>query len=558
MNFLNNLRIRTRLLLAVLIPVLVTAATVAWISVSQIQTNGLAELERLESSLLEARKAGLKNLIDAAEAVVVEAKNNPEFSEDEAKAAAASRLRAIRFEKTNYVFAYRRDVYNLAYAPDPSKEGPSNNATLKRLVTNLFDAAESSGYYGYDWMNPASGNEEPKLSYSTIISGWDWMVGAGVYIADIDKKVAAARVEIEENIVSTLGFISLVTVIVVFVSLLIGVLVGRTVTRPLKTVSDLMQEIADGEGDLRQRLPEAGSDELSELGRRFNAFVIKIQSTIREVGATTDQVASAAEELSRVANETRASVQEQGSETDQIASAINEMAATIQQISGNASEVEGAASDADRMAREGGETIASAQGAVNKLSEEIQESASSIHALAEKSDDIQKVLDVIQAVTEQTNLLALNAAIEAARAGDHGRGFSVVADEVRQLAKRSAESAEQIREMIDGFVNESRSAVERMNRSRDRSSETVERINHATGALATIEKSIGQIHDQVTQIATAAEQQSQVAEEVNQNVVRIVDAAQRSDTGVTQTNEASQELARLSESLRDLVSQFKV
>lgn len=558
MNVLNNLRIRTRLLLAVLIPVLVTAVTVAWISVSQIEANGEAELNRLESSLLEGRKAGLKNLIDAAKAVVLEAKNNPALSEDEAKAAAASRLRSIRFEKTNYVFAYRRDVYNLAYAPDPSKEGPSNNPTLKRLVGALFDAGESGGYYGYDWMNPASGNEEPKVSYSTIIPDWDWMIGAGVYVTNIDKKVAAARLEIEENIIATLGLILLVTAIVVIISLMIGVFVGRTVTRPLKVVSDMMQEIADGEGDLRQRLPEEGSAELSELGRRFNAFVIKIQATIREVGATTDQVASAAEELSRVANETRASVQEQGSETDQIASAINEMAATIQQISGNANEVEGAASDADRMAKEGGETIASAQNAVNKLSEEIQQSALSINALAEKSDDIQQVLGVIQAVTEQTNLLALNAAIEAARAGDHGRGFSVVADEVRQLARRSAESADQIRKMIDGFVSESRSAVERMNQSRDRSTETVERISHATGALVTIEKSVGQIHDQVTQIATAAEQQSQVAEEINQNVVRIVDAAQRSDTGVTQTNEASHELARLGEHLRDLVSQFKV
>ena len=406
--------------------------------------------------------------------------------------------------------------------------------------------------------NPASGNDEPKLSYSTIIPDWDWMIGAGVYITDIQRELAIARDEIEASISSALGFIVLVTAVVVAIALLIGILVGRTVTGPLKGVSNMMQEIADGDGDLRQRLPDEGSDELAELGRRFNAFVVKIQNTMREVGTTTDQVASAAEELSRVANETRASVQEQGSETDQIASAINEMAATIQQISGNANEVESAASDADRMAKEGGDTIGSAQGAVNRLSGEIAESARAIDALAEKSNDIQQVLDVIHAVTEQTNLLALNAAIEAARAGEHGRGFSVVADEVRQLAKRSAESADQIREMINGFVSESRAAVERMGNSRKSSDETVERIDHATRALTTIVTSVGQIHDQVTQIATAAEQQSQVAEEINQNVVRIVDAAQRSDTGVTQTDEASHELARLGESLRDLVAQFKV
>ncbi|GGC68805.1 methyl-accepting chemotaxis protein [Marinobacter halophilus] len=558
MSFMSNLTIRTRLLIGVLVPVLITAATIAWITVSQIQANGEAELERLQVELLNARKQGLRDLVDTARSVVMEAKDNSDLVGREAQEEARQRLRSISFGQNNYVFAYTRNLDNLAYAPDPSLEGPTTNPNTQKLVRNLFDAAGTDGFYGYDWKNPGSGEVEPKVSYSTIIPGWDWMVGAGVYVTDIEKVLAEARQEIDDAMAAALGFILLLTIIVVVIALVIGLIIGRTVTVPLKKVSDMMQEIADGDGDLRQRLPEDGKDELAELGRRFNHFVIKIQDTMREVGATTDQVASAAEELSRVANETRQSVQEQGSETDQIASAINEMAATIQQISGNANEVEGAASDADRMAREGGDTITSAQGSVNQLSREMEEAAISINALAEKSDDIQQVLDVIHAVTEQTNLLALNAAIEAARAGEHGRGFSVVADEVRQLAKRSAESADQIRVMIDGFVTESKASVERMNHSRSSSEATVERINHATGALNTIVTSITQIHDQVTQIATAAEQQSQVAEEINQNVVRIVDAAQRSDTGVTQTNEASHELARLGESLRELVSQFKV
>lgn len=557
MSFLNNFTIRTRLLIGVVLPVLITAGIIAWITASQIQANGEAELERLERELLSTHKQGLKNLVESARDVMLEAKNNG-WSEEEAKTEARERMRAITFDETNYVFVYDRDLNNLAYAPDPSKEGPVSNPDTRTLLRNIYNAAGNDGFHQYEWMNPSSGNVEPKVSYARLIPEWNWMVGAGVYVTDIQAVLADTQEEIDDATARALGFILMVTVAVIVVATIIGMLVGRTVTAPLRQISEMMREIADGDGDLRHRLPEDGNDELALLGKRFNHFVVKIQDTVREVGATTDQVASAAEELSSVATETRQSVQEQGSETDQIASAINEMATTIQQIAGNANSVEGAASDADRMAREGGETITSAQVSVNHLSEEIESTAKGIDALAEKSGDIQQVLDVIHAVTEQTNLLALNAAIEAARAGEHGRGFSVVADEVRQLAKRSAESADQIREMIDGFVQESKASVERMSHSRKSSEETVERINHATSALNTIVGSVGHIHDQVTQIATAAEQQSQVAEEINQNVVRIVDAAQRSDTGVTQTNEASQELARLGEHLRELVGQFKV
>jgi len=562
MGFLNRLSIRARLLLASLVPVLLTAAAIAFITFEEVRSNGEAQLEQLEESLLESRKDGLKTLVEVAKIVALEAKNNPLLSEREAKEAVANRLRAIRFDNNNYIYAYERtgpgQFRNLAYAPDPSKEGVVSSPTTISLVRSLFDATNGDGFHGYDWPNPASGEKEPKLSYTVTIPDWDWMLGGGVYVTDIDQQLAIIKTKIDAKLTKTLGFIALTTVVIVLLAVFVGVFVGRTVTRPLKTVSDLMEDIANGDGDLRKRLPAEGNDELAELGRRFNTFVIKIQETIRQVSATTDQVASAAEELSSVANETRASVQRQGSETDQIASAIHEMVATIQQISGNANDVESSASDADRMAREGGKTIASAQQAVHQLSDEIQASATTINSLAERSDNIQKVLDVIHAVTEQTNLLALNAAIEAARAGEHGRGFSVVADEVRQLARRSAESADEIREMIDGFVTESRAAAERMNQSRERSAETIERISHAAQALATIETSVGQIHDQITQIATASEQQSQVAEEINQNVVRIVDAAQQSDTGVGQTHEASHELARLSESLRHLIGNFKV
>ncbi|AFP29220.1 methyl-accepting chemotaxis protein [Marinobacter sp. BSs20148] len=562
MGLLSRLSIRTRLLLATLVPVLLTAAAISFITFEQLRSNEQRQLAQLEESLLESRKDGLKTLVDVAKIVALEAKKNPLLSEREAKEAVANQLRAIRFGSNNYIYAYERagssQFRNLAYAPDPSKEGVVSSPTTISIVRSLFDATNGDGFHGYDWPNPASGEKEPKLSYTVTIPDWNWMLGGGVYVTDIDQQLAIIKTKIDAKLAKTLGFIALATAVIVLLGVFVGVFVGRTVTRPLKTVSDLMEDIANGDGDLRKRLPAEGDDELAELGRCFNTFVIKIQETIRQVSATTDQVASAAEELSSVANETRASVQRQGSETDQIASAIHEMVATIQQISGNANDVESSASDADRMAREGGKTIASAQQAVHQLSDEIQASATTINSLAERSDNIQQVLDVIHAVTAQTNLLALNAAIEAARAGEHGRGFSVVADEVRQLARRSAESADQIREMIDGFVTESRAAVELMNQSRERSAETIERISHAAQALATIETSVGQIHDQVTQIATASEQQSQVAEEINQNVVRIVDAAQQSDTGVGQTHEASHELAGLSESLRHLIGNFKV
>src|SRR5690554_1617246 len=197
MTFLSNLTIRARLLIGVLVPVLITAGTTAWITASQIQAKGEAELERLGEELLDARKEGLKNLVETARAVVTDARNNSGLSDREAREEARKRLRSITFGKDNYVYAYARNLDNLAYAPDPSLEGPTTNPTTQKLVRDLFSVAGTDGFYEYDWPNPASGEVEPKLSYSIIIPGWDWMMGVGIYVTDIERVLAEAREQID-------------------------------------------------------------------------------------------------------------------------------------------------------------------------------------------------------------------------------------------------------------------------------------------------------------------------------------------------------------------------
>ncbi|WP_416221054.1 methyl-accepting chemotaxis protein [Pseudomonas sp. RP23018S] len=283
-----------------------------------------------------------------------------------------------------------------------------------------------------------------------------------------------------------------------------------------------------------------------------------LRQLIGGIGDGVTQIASAAEELSAVTGQTSAGVNSQKVETDQVATAMNEMAATVQEVARNAEQASEAAVMADQQAREGDHVVAEAIAQIERLASEVNNSSDAMSELKQDSDKIGTVLDVIKSVAQQTNLLALNAAIEAARAGEAGRGFAVVADEVRSLAQRTQQSTEEIEELIANLQLGTQRVAGVMDASRGLTDSSVELTRRAGGSLSTITRTVSSIQAMNQQIATAAEQQSAVAEEINRSVMNVRDISDQTAAASEQTASSSVELARLGSHLQGLVARFRL
>lgn len=333
---------------------------------------------------------------------------------------------------------------------------------------------------------------------------------------------------------------------------------ARDLVGPLRSTVLRLNDIASGEGNLTHRLPVEGKDELADLAVSFNAFVATIQDLVKQVAAATAQLAAASEQLSATSLETTQEVRRQQSETDQVATAMNEMTATVQDVARSASEAARSAQQTDEQASAGKDVVRLTIDSIQSLATEVEDAAGVIQRLSSHSEEIGKVLDVIRGIAEQTNLLALNAAIEAARAGEQGRGFAVVADEVRTLASRTQASTQEIQGMIEGLQGNAGKAVEAMEKGRVQARDSVEQAGRAGESLDAITAAVTNISDMNTQIASAAEEQTAVAEEINRNVANIGQSVDETARGSEQISRASEELARLAAELQNKVGQFRV
>jgi len=350
------------------------------------------------------------------------------------------------------------------------------------------------------------------------------------------------------------------TVIITLIALMFGFIIAFLVVKSIRGAFDRvvtsLEDIADGDGDLTKRLDTSGNNEISKLAEAFNHFVIKVQSLVQQVSESSTQLATSTREMTALSVETKLNVNQQESKIEQVAAAINEMSATVQEVSRNASEASHAAQSADTESHAGKKIVSEVIDVINDLENQVRESSSTIKALDQHAIQIGGVLDVIKGIAEQTNLLALNAAIEAARAGEQGRGFAVVADEVRTLASRTQESTQEIQTMIEQLQDGAKNAVRSMESGEEKTQKTVSKAREAGSALESITDAISTIAHMNTQIATAAEEQSAVAEEINQNIVSISGLSVQAADGAEHTASNSQELERLTNSMRETVSTF--
>jgi methyl-accepting chemotaxis protein len=384
--------------------------------------------------------------------------------------------------------------------------------------------------------------------------------GSGKQLNDLAdlfaKQVAAESQTSAAHYQTSRTIVSLFIALAALATVALAMLLTRSIVRPLSSAVSAAESVA--RGDLTRPIETHGNDEVSRLLKALATMQQNLRETLQGISGSATQLATAADELNAVTLDSTQGLQQQNNEIEQAATAVNEMTTAVEEVARNAVSTSDATRQSSESAHLGQARVSETASAIGALANDVEHTGELVQALANQSQDIGKVLDVIRAIAEQTNLLALNAAIEAARAGESGRGFAVVADEVRALAYRTQQSTEEIEQMVQGMRSGSSLALDSMQASASRAASTLVLAERAGAALQTITASVHEIHERNLVIASAAEEQAQVAREVDRNLLNIRDLSLRSAAGADQTSASSHELSKLANALQGLVRRFQL
>ena len=465
--------------------------------------------------------------------------------DDQMKQTAAATIAQTRGQLQKEVAAYQA----LVASPEEQRLADAVSAGVKAYDARLDEivaiartrpASEGTAYVNAN-IRPLTNDLQEKI----------------VALGDFNQRGAKQAGELANQTYSrNLWLLGVISAVAVVLTVVLAVLYTRSILQPLRQVLAINKRIA--EGDLRVSVVAEGRDEMADLMRATVQMQQTLRDTVSHIGEASTQLASAAEEMNAVTEEASRGLQRQNGEVEQAAAAVNEMTAAGEGVARNAAAAATAAPPSARSTGLGAARVTETVNAINSLTSTVSHTSEQIVALAGQAQGIATVVDVIRGIAEQTNLLALNAAIEAARAGEQGRGFAVVADEVRALAHRTQESTREIEQMIGGIQSGSEGAVQAMQRSRDEATATLKIAHEAGAALEEIARSITEINERNFLIATASEEQAQVARSVDQNLVSIRDLSIQTSAGAHQTAAAAHEVSRLAVDMNRLVGRFSV
>ncbi len=513
-------------------------------------------LPMLEGKIMKEKEDATRHIVELAMGIIenedAQAKAG-KISLDVAKQLAAEQISKLRYEKKEYLWINDLHPTMIMHPIKPELNGKdlteNKDPHGKHLFVEFAKVAKEKGEGFVDYMWPKPGEQEPmpKLSFVKLYAPWGWILGSGIYVDDVQKDLSAVK----------WMFLGLSLFVALF-SLIVAYSVSRGITKTLGYVSSNLEEMASGGGDLTRRLQHDRNDETGELAVSFNRFLDNLKEIVVKITQNSLEVSTAASQLNSTAAQIAAGTEKVSVQSVSIATAGEEMAATSSEIAQNCVRAADISNRTGITAKNGAEVVNHAVESIQRIAARVQESALTVGSLGTRSEQIGQIIGTIEDIADQTNLLALNAAIEAARAGEQGRGFAVVADEVRALAERTTKATKEIGGMIKTIQQETHSAVAAMEEGVKEVERGTEDAARSGQALQDILEQVGEVTSQINQIATAAEEQTATTHEISRNMHEITDTVQQTSSSSTETASAASQLARMAEELKQIVAQFRM